>query len=244
MHTSPRSAVPPPASGVPHGASGPHVAHRSARRVPRRRSCRRAVRRAHDGLRLSIVVTRRRQVRLRKAVVRSRTVTTTGARRASDAAHKRTRGRRIVARSRHLPGLDFAGLPAIEPWRPDRPRRHHGPTAPHRIERSARPPMRSADGRGRPPLNVCGRLPTARRRAPPPCRYPPGHGHLSLRALLRDARQKSADLGLPVPAVAAERPDRRELPSLRPPGDCLGVNPEHRRDLCRREQRLGLWCTC
>jgi hypothetical protein len=66
----------------------------------------------------------------------------------------------------------------------------------------------------------------------------------SLRALLRNARQKGTDLGLPVAAVTAERPNRRELPCLCPPSDCLGVNPEHCCDLCRREQRLGLWCTC
>jgi hypothetical protein len=35
----------------------------------------------------------------------------------------------------------------------------------------------------------------------------PDCGHASLRALLRDARQKGADLSLPVPAVAAKRPD-------------------------------------
>lgn len=35
----------------------------------------------------------------------------------------------------------------------------------------------------------------------------PGSGHLSFRALLRDAREQSADLCLPVSTVAAERTD-------------------------------------
>jgi hypothetical protein len=148
-------------------------------------------------------------------------------------------------RSRQLQELAFLGPPVIRPGRPDRPRRLHWPKAPHRIEHEARPPMRSADGRGRPPqlftdVASCGRRDGAHR-----C---PGDSQAaataSLRALLRDTRQESTDLGLPVAAVAAECPDRRELPCLRPPGDCLRVNPEHCCDLCRSEQRLGLWCTC
>jgi hypothetical protein len=35
----------------------------------------------------------------------------------------------------------------------------------------------------------------------------PDRGHASFRALLRDTRQKGADLSLPVPAMAAECPD-------------------------------------
>src|ERR1700722_2510877 len=72
----------------------------------------------------------------------------------------------------------------------------------------------------------------------------PDCGHSSFRALLRDSRQKCANLSLPVPAVTAESPDRRELACLRPPGHCLRVNPEHCCNFCRREQWLSLGCTC
>jgi len=73
----------------------------------------------------------------------------------------------------------------------------------------------------------------------------PRHGRqVLLRALLRDARQQSAHLSLPVPAVTAERPDRGELPCLGPSRDSLRIHPEHRCYLGRREQRLGLRCAC
>src|SRR5690606_12066773 len=64
-----------------------------------------------------------------------------------------------------------------------------------------------------------------------------------LRALLRNPRQQSPDLGLPVAPVTAEGADRRQLACLGPPGDGLGVDPEHGGDLGGREQRLGLGCT-
>jgi len=116
----------------------------------------------------------------------------------------------------------------------------------HRIEREARPPMRCAGRRGRPPqLHDLGRQLTVRRCASaPPGAATPGCGPVSFRALLRNPRQKGADLGLPVATVAAKRPDRRELARLGPPGHCLRVNPEHRCNFCRRKQRLSLWCTC
>jgi hypothetical protein len=111
--------------------------------------------------------------------------------------------------------------------------------------------------RGRPPFTICTALRTAlhftaftavvpavlpdRPREPA---YPPARDLVSLRALLRDARQQSADLGLPVPAVSPQGPDRRELPCLRPSRDRFRVHPEHRCDLGRREQRLGLGCAC
>jgi len=72
----------------------------------------------------------------------------------------------------------------------------------------------------------------------------PDCGLASFRALLRYPRQKSANLSLPVPAMSAERPDRRELACLRPSGNCLRVNPEHRCNFCGREQWLSLWRTC
>jgi hypothetical protein len=46
------------------------------------------------------------------------------------------------------------------------------------------------------------------------------------RALLREAVEQAADLGLAVPAVTAEGADRRELARLRPSGDGLRVHPE------------------
>jgi hypothetical protein len=117
----------------------------------------------------------------------------------------------------------------------------------HRIEREARPPMRCAGHRGRPP-QLLGKWPladdaTLRASRSRRCNAR-GCGHASFRALLRDARQESADFSLPVPTVPAERPDRRELSRLRPPGHCLRVNPEHCCNFCGREQWLSLWCTC
>jgi len=122
-------------------------------------------------------------------------------------------------------------LLAVRLRRPDRPR--HPPTdAHHRIERGTRPPMRCAGRRGRPPqlLQACGRRLVAQHCAPASQRCGAGRGHASLRTLLRDTRQEGADLSLPVPAVTAKRADRREFACLCPPGDCLRVNPEHRRD--------------
>src|SRR3954454_23727579 len=59
-------------------------------------------------------------------------------------------------------------------------------------------------------------------------------------ALARDAGEQRPNLALAVAAVAAQRPDGRELAGLRPPRDRLGVDTEHRRDLGRRKQRLGV----
>ena len=66
----------------------------------------------------------------------------------------------------------------------------------------------------------------------------------SFRALLRDTREQCANFCLPVPAVPAERTYGSQLPGLGPPRDGLRVNPEHGRDLCWGQQRLGLWCAC
>src|SRR5204863_9824453 len=52
-----------------------------------------------------------------------------------------------------------------------------------------------------------------------------------LEALGRDPGQQRPDLGLPVPAVPAQRPDASELPGLGPPGHRLRVHPEHLGDL-------------
>ncbi len=67
---------------------------------------------------------------------------------------------------------------------------------------------------------------------------------VSLRALLRDASEQCPDFRLPVPAVPAKGTDGSQLPGLGPPRDGLRVNPEHGRDLCWGQQRLGLWRTC
>lgn len=78
----------------------------------------------------------------------------------------------------------------------------------------------------------------------PPYSAASGYDQPLLRALLRDARQQRADLRLAVPAVSAQRPDRCQLPSLRPPSHRLRVNPKHRGDLCRCQQLLDFWGTC
>src|SRR5690606_8312536 len=52
--------------------------------------------------------------------------------------------------------------------------------------------------------------------------------------------EQLADLGLAVAPASAERADRAALAGLRPPGDRLRVDPEHRGGLCWREQRLRL----
>src|SRR4051794_41805262 len=59
-------------------------------------------------------------------------------------------------------------------------------------------------------------------------------------ALVRNAGEQRPNLALAIATVAAQRPDGRELAGLRPPRDRLGVDPEHRRDLGRRKQRLGV----
>ena len=105
--------------------------------------------------------------------------------------------------------------------------------------------------RPRPPLTPCPRysipccwLATGRPRgrSRPPC--PIAYGRSSFRTWLRYPREQGTDLGLPVPAVAAEGTDRRQLAGLCPACDRLGIHPEHGRYLCRREQRLGLGRAC
>src|SRR5215468_2263621 len=66
----------------------------------------------------------------------------------------------------------------------------------------------------------------------------------SLRTRLRNACEQGADLRLPVPAVTAESADGRELASLRPSGDGLGIHAEHRGDLCRCQQRFSFGRAC
>jgi len=81
--------------------------------------------------------------------------------------------------------------------------------ADHRIEREARPPMR-CPAAGVDPPNCLGKWPLAdgaALRTSLSGVLSPERGHASFRALLRDARQKGADFRLPVPAVAAKRPD-------------------------------------
>jgi len=73
---------------------------------------------------------------------------------------------------------------------------------------------------------------------------PIAYGDSSFRTWLRDPREQGTDLGLPVPTVAAEGTDRRQLAGLCPACDGLGIHPEHGRHLCRREQRLGLGRAC
>ena len=66
----------------------------------------------------------------------------------------------------------------------------------------------------------------------------------SLRTWLRNAREQSADLRLAVPAMTPEGADGRELASLRPARDGLGVHAEHRGDLCRCQQGFSFGCAC
>src|ERR1022692_2256246 len=77
-----------------------------------------------------------------------------------------------------------------------------------------------------------------------PANRAPGYGQALLRALLRDPRKQGTNLRLTITTVAAERPDRRQLSGFGPTCHCLRVNPEHCCDLCRCQQRLGLWGTC
>src|SRR6266566_1418521 len=115
------------------------------------------------------------------------------------------------------------------------------------------PPYAAHGHRGRPPALLSLTLTTSR--WPPPARLPravtaapalsaPGNCQALLRALLRDAREQCANFSLPVPTVTAERADGRQLAGLGPSGDGLRVHPEHGRDLCWCQQRLGLWCAC
>ena len=69
-------------------------------------------------------------------------------------------------------------------------------------------------------------------------------GQVSLRTLLRNSREQCANLCLPIPTVPAERTNGSQLPGFGPPCDGLRVNPEHGRDLCWGQQRLGLWRAC
>src|ERR1700740_3620680 len=60
-----------------------------------------------------------------------------------------------------------------------------------------------------------------------------------LSALRSNAFKKTHDLGLAVATVPTERPDRRELPGLRPPRDRLRVDAEEGGDLGGGKQRLA-----
>src|SRR5229473_4073079 len=116
------------------------------------------------------------------------------------------------------------------------------------------PPYAAHGHRGRPPLVLLSLL-LSTSLWPPPAHtsravsadlplIAPGSGQASLRALLRDPRQQGANLCLPVPTVTTERADGRQLAGLSPSSDGFRVHPEHGRDLCRCQQRLGLWCAC
>src|SRR5581483_5370892 len=123
------------------------------------------------------------------------------------------------------------------PERPDRPR-----------QRLPVPSLTRATCDCRPRFPACWPPgPTPRTCAFGPLAQPPvvcGIVRTSLRAWLRDACQQCANLCLPIPAVTAKRTDGCELASLRPPRNGLGVDPEHRGDLRRREQGLSLGCAC
>jgi hypothetical protein len=170
VHTSRRSAVlSPPASGRPPqrfrpSPGAPVWSPRDTTLIAPPRCAP-----AHDGLSLSIVVTRRQQVRLRKVDVTLRTVTTNGVSSAPGTAHTSTRRRRIYSVPGTNKGFDFVGLPTLG-GRID-PGDITGLRLLHRIEREARPPMRSADGRGRPPQNLLTHV-TVDRRYDSPHRRP------------------------------------------------------------------------
>src|SRR5579859_4932476 len=68
--------------------------------------------------------------------------------------------------------------------------------------------------------------------------------HELLRTGLRDAAEQCADLGLPIPAVAAQGANRRELAGLRPPRHRLRIHAEHRGNLGRRQKRFSFGCPC
>ena len=86
------------------------------------------------------------------------------------------------------------------------------------------------------------RLPRYRGR--PPIPMPRARGTSLLGTLLRTTREQSTDLGLPVAPVPPQRSDGCKLPCLCPPRDGLWVDAEHRRDLRRRQQRLGFGRAC
>jgi hypothetical protein len=67
-----------------------------------------------------------------------------------------------------------------------------------------------------------------------------GAGILRSSLLRKCPGQQISNLGLTVAAVAAEGTDRAQLAGFGPPGHRLRVNPEHRRNLCWCQQRLGL----
>jgi hypothetical protein len=129
---------------------------------------------------------------------------------------------------------------------PDRPRLRAGWRSAGAAADLA-PAARCLRRRGRPPR--CARPPTMAathvtvRRAPGRV-IPRFAAWSSFRALLRDAREQCPNLCLPVPAVTAKGTDGGQFPGLGPPRDGLWVNPEHGRDLCWGQQRLGLWRTC
>jgi len=89
-------------------------------------------------------------------------------------------------------------------------------------------------------LIECRRVPLVVRHRGAPC----GHGRKSLGTLLRNTREQCTNFSLPVAPVSPQRADRRQLASLRPTCNGLGIDTEHRGDLSRRQQRLSLWCTC
>src|SRR2546425_8104206 len=72
-----------------------------------------------------------------------------------------------------------------------------------------------------------------------PYRPEPFYALRALAALRCHAFEKAHYLGFPVPAVPAERPDRGELPGLRPPRDRLRIDAEEGGDLGGGEQRLA-----
>src|SRR5262249_38232554 len=61
---------------------------------------------------------------------------------------------------------------------------------------------------------------------------------------LRDPREEGADLGFPVPPVAPQGPDRRQLAGVCPACDRCGSHGEHRCDLRRGKQGLSLGRAC
>src|SRR5579859_2465385 len=124
-----------------------------------------------------------------------------------------------------------------------------GPGVPARYRpehrRSARDgPFCGIRRRGRPPYSCAEPHEACSDAHPPPSNRAPGCDLKLLRPLLRDAREQGTNLGLTVAAVAAQCPDRCQLPGLGPPRHRFRVDAEHSGDLSRRKQRLGLWSTC
>ena len=105
-------------------------------------------------------------------------------------------------------------------------------TGPYPVASSS---SRTPTGSLRRACSACSML--TKRRRPGPARPEEIDGEVS-NGVPRSTVDQTADLRLPIAAMAAECPDRGQLAGLRPTGDGLRVHPEHGRDLGRSQKRL------